>query len=321
MDILEKLAQSHSMKEIYGTLQKAAPTNVSILLEGERGTEKELVARSIHNNSLQKDNTFITVNCSTFTDSLPIDYLFGSEKRVNTGSIEIKKGLFEIANENTLFIDEISELFKPLQVKLLKILNNRTVDRIGGTIPIPVNFRLITSSNKILKKEVEKGNFDEGLFYKLSVVKITIPPLRDRQEDIPYLIDYFIKKVIRKSNGVSKVTGINRKAANILYYYDWKGNVSELENIIEQAVVLSNGPLIIPKDIPSHIHRKSDTTLQLGAIPEGLSLPETLVAVEKRMIEHAMQKSRNVQSEAAKILGIGKSGLNQKLKKHKLYKK
>jgi len=319
MDILKKTAQSQPMKELYRSLQRVAPTNATILLEGERGTEKELVAKSIHYNSLQKDKAFVAVNCSAFTEPLPLTYLFGHEKWVPNGSINIQNGLFELANSGTLFLDEISELPKLLQSKLLMILHEKSVVRVGGTTAIPVDFRLITASNKILEDEVDKGNFNEDLFYKLNVVKMTIPPLRERQEDIPFLIDFFIEKHTQKAEVVSQVTGIDKEATHILYYYDWKGNVNELENIIERSIILSNGPLISPENIPPQIRRRSDTTPTLGAIPEGLSLPKTLVAVEKLMIEHAMQKSKNVQSEAAKILGIGKSGLNQKLKKHKLF--
>jgi len=318
MYILEKLAQNKPMKDLYKTIQKISPTNVSILLEGERGTEKNLIAKCIHENSSQKDNTFLTVNCSTITESSPLTYLFGNENWISNERIDTKKGLLEHADKGTLFLEEISELPQLFQVKLLKVLNTKSVERVGGTTAIPLNFRLITSSHKTLEDEVRKGNFDEGLFYKLNVVQITIPSLRDRQEDIPFLIDYLIKKFIEKSKDVNTVKGIDREAVDVLCYYKWEGNVSELESIIEQAVVLSKGPLIIPKDIPSHIRRRSNSNLNLGAIPESLSLPETLVAVEKRMIEHAMQKSRYVQSKAAKILGIGKSGLNQKIKKYKL---
>ena len=320
MDILKKMAQSRPMKELYRNIQRVAPTNASILLEGERGTEKELVAKSIHYNSLQKAKVFITVNCSTFIEPLPLTYLFGHEQWAPSGSVTSQIGLFELANNGTLFLDEISELPKLLQSRLLRIIHEKNVVRGGGTTSIPVDFRLITASYKNLEDEVEKGNFNEDLFYKLNVVKMTIPPLRERQEDIPFLINFFIEKHTQKSKVVRQVTGIDKEAANTLYYYNWKGNANELENIIEKCVILSDGPLITPENIPSYVRRRSDTTLTLGAIPEGLSLPETLAVVEKRMIQQAMKKSGNIQIEAAKILCIGKSGLNQKLKKYDIDK-
>ncbi|MDD9301541.1 MAG: sigma-54-dependent Fis family transcriptional regulator [Desulfobacter sp.] len=315
------IGKSKPMQELYEIIEKVAPTNASVLIEGESGTGKELVAKSIHYNSLRKNQTLVAVNCSAFAESLLESELFGHEKGAFTGAANMKKGRFELADKGTLFLDEIGELPMPLQVKLLRVLQERTVERVGGTEPIQVNFRLIAATNKNLEEEVKKSNFREDLYYRLNVVKATMPPLRERQEDITLLINHFIQKYTQgpESAGTS-VTGIDKEAAQILCDHEWKGNVRELENVIERAVILSGSNRIAKSDLPPHIRNTPGTPLQLDGIPEGVGLSETLAAVEKRMIQRAMKMSGNVQTKAAQILGIGKSGLNQKLKKFNLDK-
>lgn len=312
------IGKSKPMQELYEIIQKVAPTNASVLLEGESGTGKEMVAKSIHYNSLRKGNPLVAVNCSAFAESLLESELFGHEKGAFTGAANMRKGRFEMADKGTLFLDEIGELSMPLQVKLLRVLQERTVDRVGGSMSIPVDFRLIAATNKTLEQEVKKGKFREDLYYRLNVVKATIPPLRDRPEDVILLINHFIDKYTRNPESPSRVTGASKEAARHLCDYEWKGNVRELENVIERAVILSSGRLITPADLPLHIREHSSATLDLEGIPEGVGLSETLAAVEKRMILRAMKLSGNVQTKAAQILGIGKSGLNQKLKKFNL---
>jgi len=314
------IGKSKPMQELYEIIQKVAPTSASFLIEGESGTGKELVAKSIHYNSLRKNNSLVAVNCSAFAESLLESELFGHEKGAFTGAANMKKGRFELADKGTLFLDEIGELPMTLQVKLLRVLQERTVERVGGTMAIPVDFRLITATNKTLEKEVQRGNFREDLYYRLNVVKTTIPPLRDRREDILMLINHFIKKYTSDSGAVSSVTGIDKETAQILCDHEWKGNVRELENIIERGVILSSGNLICPADLPPQLRLSSGSTLQLDGIPDDIGLSETLAAVEKRMIQRAMKLSGNVQTKAAQLLGIGKSGLNQKLKKFNIGK-
>jgi two-component system NtrC family response regulator len=314
------IGKSKPMQELYEIIKKVAPTNASVLIEGESGTGKELVAKSIHYNSPRKDKSLVAVNCSAFAESLLESELFGHEKGAFTGAANMKKGRFELADKGTLFLDEIGELPMTLQVKLLRVLQERSVERVGGTMAIPVDFRLIAATNKILENEVQKGNFREDLYYRLNVVKTTIPPLRNRKEDTLLLINHFIKKYISETGSVSSVTGIDRKAAQLLCDYEWKGNVRELENVIERAVILSSNQLISPTDLPPQLRQSSGNVLQLDGIPEGAGLSETLAAVEKRMIQQAMKRSGNVQTKAAQMLGIGKSGLNQKLKKFNLDK-
>jgi len=314
------IGKSKPMQELYEIIQKVAPTNASVLIEGESGTGKELVAKSIHYNSPRRDKSLVAVNCAAFAESLLESELFGHEKGAFTGAANMKKGRFEMADKGTLFLDEIGELPMTLQVKLLRVLQERVVERVGGTVAIPVDFRLIAATNKTLEAEVKKGNFREDLYYRLNVVKTTIPPLRDRPEDILLLINHFIEKYTSAEGSVSSVTGIDKQTAQILCDYEWKGNVRELENVIERAAILSSTNLICPADLPPQLRQRSGTTLQLDGIPDGAGLSETLAAVEKRMIQRAMKLAGNVQTKAAQLLGIGKSGLNQKLKKFNLDK-
>ncbi|MCW8799373.1 MAG: sigma-54 dependent transcriptional regulator [Desulfobacter sp.] len=309
------IGKSKPMQALYEIIKKVAPTSASVLVEGESGTGKELVAKSIHYNSIRKDHPLVAVNCSAFAESLLESELFGHEKGAFTGAVGLKKGRFEMADKGTLFLDEIGELPMPLQVKLLRVLQERTIERVGGTVSLPVDFRLIAATNKILEDEVKKGNFREDLYYRLNVVKANIPPLRDRLEDIPLLINHFIEKYTQGPETAGNVTGIDKEAVQRLCDYEWKGNVRELENVIERAVILAPGNTITVSDLPSQIRNPKSGTLQLDGIPDGVGLSETLAAVEKRMILRAMKMSGNVQTKAAKILGIGKSGLNQKLKK------
>ncbi|MCG8551262.1 MAG: sigma-54 dependent transcriptional regulator [Desulfobacterales bacterium] len=314
------IGKSKPMQSLYEIIKKVAPTSASVLVEGESGTGKELVAKSIHYNSMRKDHPLVAVNCSAFAESLMESELFGHEKGAFTGAVGLKKGRFEMADKGTLFLDEIGELSMPLQVKLLRVLQARTVERVGGTVSLPVDFRLIAATNKILEDEVKKGNFREDLYYRLNVVKARIPPLRDRLEDIPLLINHFIEKYTQGPEAAGGVTGIDKEAVQQLCDYEWKGNVRELENVIERAVILAPGSIITISDLPSKIRNPKSGTLQLDGIPDGVGLSETLAAVEKRMIQRAMKRAGNVQTKAAKLLGIGKSGLNQKLKKFNIDK-
>ncbi len=314
------IGKSKPMLDLYNIIEKVAPTNASVLIQGESGTGKELIAKAVHYNSLRKDKPLVAVNCAAFAQSLLESELFGHEKGAFTGAANMKKGRFELADKGSLFLDEIGELPLPLQVKLLRVLQERTVERVGGATPIPVDFRLIAATNKTLEDEVRKGNFREDLYYRLNVVKAVVPPLRHRREDIPLLIRHFIEKYTHGPEAPSSITGIDKEATQVLCDYEWKGNVRELENVIERAVILCSGSQISRTDLSPHIRNPNLNVLQLDGIPQGVGLSETLAAVEKRMIQRAMEMSGNVQTKAAEILGIGKSGLSQKLKKFNLDK-
>ncbi len=312
------IGKSKPMQALYEIIQKVGPSNASILIEGESGTGKELVAKSIHYNSSRKDAPLVAVNCSAFAETLLESELFGHEKGAFTGAATMKKGRFELADKGTLFLDEIGELPLSLQVKLLRVLQEKTIERVGGTQSIPVDFRLIAATNKTLEQEVKQGRFREDLYYRLNVVKAVIPPLRERSEDIPLLINHFIDKYTHDSGTVTGPCEIDPQAVKLLCDHSWNGNVRELENIIERSVILCSNNLITASDLPPHVRGTASATIDLDGIPEGAGLSETLTAVEKRMIQRAMKLSGNVQTKAAQILGIGKSGLNQKLKKFNL---
>ncbi len=314
------IGKSKVMQELYETIKKVAPSSASVLIEGESGTGKELVAKSIHYNSTRKNKPLIAVNCSAFAESLLESELFGHEKGAFTGAAGRKKGRFEMADKGTLFLDEIGELSLNLQVKLLRVLQEKSLERVGGTEPVSVDFRLIAATNKNLEKEVENGRFREDLYYRLNVVKASIPPLRERKEDIPLLVSHFIKKYALDNTSSIEVRGITQEAARLLFDQQWRGNVRELENAIERAVILSSDEDITPADLPLTIRQSVGLGLDLGGIPENAGLSETLSSVEKRMIQRAMTLAGGVQIRAAEILGIGKSGLNQKIKKYGLDK-
>ena len=312
------IGKSRPMQEIYEIIKKVAPSNASVLIEGESGTGKELVAKSLHYNSPRRNKPLIAVNCSAFAETLLESELFGHEKGAFTGASALRKGRFEISDQGTLFLDEIGELPISLQTKLLRVLQEKTIERVGGTLTIPVDFRLIAATNKNLEDEVKNGNFREDLYYRLNVVKTVIPPLRERSEDIPLLIKHFIDKHTNEQQPESKVSGITPEAVKILCDYQWKGNVRELENVLERCILLGSGDMITPSELPLQVRQNVSSFLDLDGIPQDVGLAETLTAVEKRMIQRAMKLSGNVQTKAAQLLGIGKSGLNQKLKKFNL---
>ncbi|MFO7666568.1 MAG: sigma-54 dependent transcriptional regulator [Desulfobacterales bacterium] len=309
------IGKSKVMLNVFETIRKISPSSATVLIEGESGTGKELVAKSIHFNSPRRDKPFIAVNCSALAENLLESELFGHEKGAFTGAISMKKGRFELADGGSLFLDEISELSQGLQVKLLRALQERTFERVGGVKPILVDIRIIAATNRQLKEEVKQGRFREDLFYRLNVINIVIPPLRHRLEDIRLLVDHFIKKYTAERKTGPSITGVNADVERLLYDYTWPGNVRELENVIERAMILCTGDKIGVVDLPKEFKDNVYSPLRFDGIPATAKLYETLELVEKVMIERAMKISNNVQSHAAELLGIGKSGLNQKLKK------
>jgi len=310
------IGKSPKMQNIFELIRKVAPATASILIEGESGTGKDLVAKSIHYNSPRHNHPFIAVNCSALAESLLESELFGHEKGAFTGAVATKKGRFELAEGGTLFLDEIGELSPSLQVKLLRVLQDKVFERVGGLRQVSVNFRLITATNKQLRKEVQKGRFREDLYYRLNVVYIDLPPLRQRLEDLRLLVDHFIGKYAAERRTGDPVNGIEREVEQIFYGYDWPGNVRELENTIERAMVLCPDDIIRVSDLPRHFRNDLTGDLQLKNIPMDAKLFETLADIEKKMILRALTSCNNIQSEAAQLLGIGRSGFNKKLKKY-----
>ncbi|MBF0395421.1 MAG: sigma-54-dependent Fis family transcriptional regulator [Desulfobacterales bacterium] len=312
------IGKSKKMQDLFEMIQKVAPTNATVLIEGESGTGKELVAKSIHFNSQRAKGPYIAVNCSAFNESLLESEIFGHEKGAFTGAIAMKKGRFELADLGTIFLDEIGELSSNLQVKLLRVLQEKNFERVGGVKPISVNIRLIAATNKILKEEVQLGNFRNDLYFRLNVVHITLPPLRDRTEDIRLLTDHFIKKYAVEYKGEKQLKAIDKEVERLFYEYRWPGNVRELENVIERAMILCSGDTIKVSDLSKDFKENASNSLHLEGISVNAKLYDTLEMVERKMIERALKVTNNVQTHAADLLGIGKSGLNQKIKKYRL---
>ncbi|MCP4371104.1 MAG: sigma-54-dependent Fis family transcriptional regulator [Deltaproteobacteria bacterium] len=312
------IGKSKVMQDVYENIRKVAPSSATVLIEGESGTGKELVAKSIHFNSPRRDKPFVAVNCSALAENLLESELFGHEKGAFTGAVAMKKGRFEMADGGTLFIDEIGELSPGLQVKLLRVLQEKIFERVGGVKPVSVNIRVIAATNKNLKNEMIKQNFREDLFYRLNVVHIVLPPLQQRKEDIHLLAEHFIAKYAHENKSDNPVNGIANEVQRLFYDYEWPGNVRELENVIERAMVMCTTDKISEADLPKEFKANAYNTLYLEGIPANAHLDETLDSIEKKMISRALKSTNNVQSEAAKLLGIGKSGLNWKIKKFKL---
>ena len=312
------IGKSKKMRDIFDTIQKVAPSGATVLIEGESGTGKELVARSIHFNGPRREKPFVAVNCSALAENLLESELFGHERGAFTGAVATKKGRFELADGGTLFLDEIGELSPNLQVKLLRVLQEKVFERVGGVRTISVDIRILAATNKDLQQEMQDGRFREDLYYRLNVVHIALPPLKERQDDIRLLVDHFIKKYASERKSAAPVTGVDQEVDRLFYDYNWPGNIRELENVIERVMILCPGEIMRVSDLPKGFKDNVYNTLHLEGIPADAKLYDTLAMIEKALIERALKMSNNVQSHAAALLGIGKSGLNQKIKKYNL---
>jgi len=312
------IGKSKAIRKVFDTIRKVAPSGATVLIEGDSGTGKELVAKSIHFNSQRHDKPYIAVNCSALAETLLESELFGHEKGAFTGAVAKKKGRFELADGGTLFLDEIGELSQNLQVKMLRVLQEKNFERVGGIQPISVNIRIIAATNKNLKEEMLHGRFREDLFYRLNVVHVVLPPLKERKEDIHLLVDHFINKYASERKSAVPVTGVDQEVDRLFYEYSWPGNVRELENLIERVMILCPNDVIRVTDLPQGFKDNIHNALHLEGIPAEAKLYETLAMIEKAMIERALKMADNVQAHAAVVLGIGKSGLNQKIKKYNL---
>ncbi|MEN8689984.1 MAG: sigma-54 dependent transcriptional regulator [Desulfobacterales bacterium] len=312
------IGKSKVMQQVFDTIRKVAPSNATVLIEGESGTGKELVAKSIHFNSPRREKPFVAVNCSALAETLLESELFGHERGAFTGAVSMRKGRFELADTGTLFLDEIGDMSTGLQVKLLRVLQEKVFERVGGTKPIAVNIRVIAATNRNLKEEMKKGRFREDLYYRLNVVHIALPSLKQRQQDIRLLLDHFIKKYADERKHSVPVTGIDPDVERLFYEYSWPGNVRELENLIERLMIMSSGGVITPADLPKSFKETAHDDLYIESVPADAKLYDTLTMIEKTMILRALKKTGFVQSRAAELLGIGKSGLNQKIKKYNL---
>jgi DNA-binding NtrC family response regulator len=294
------VGSSPPMLEVYKLVARVSTGKSTVLLEGESGTGKELVARAIHSNSPRRDRPFMPVNCAALPDTLLESEMFGHEKGAFTGAVGVKHGLFEAAHEGTIFLDEIGDIGPTLQVKLLRVIQEQEVRRVGGTASQKVDVRIIAATNKDLSHMVKEGCFREDLFYRLNVVRIVLPPLRERREDIPTLVHHFLQKVSLTSP--QTIRGFVPETMELLQRYHWPGNVRELENVIERAVSLAHGPLLLPNDLPEVIRQARPAPVQ----EDGLL---TLEELEKRHLMKVLRETGGNKVRAAKILGIDRRTL------------
>jgi two-component system response regulator HydG len=309
----EIVGETSAMRAVFQTIERVAPTDASVYIHGESGTGKELVARAIHERSKRARGPFIRVSCGALTESLLESELFGHERGAFTGAVKRKLGRFELADKGTLFLDEIGDVSPTVQVKLLRVLQERQFERVGGEETITVDVRVISATHRDMKTDVEAGRFREDLFYRLHVVPLEVPPLRERRADIPRLVGHFIAKLGPRTN--PGVTGIDDNALARLQAHAWPGNVRELENVIEQSLVFAEGDRIGTAALPSALKAAAtDTAL---AMPAGnMTLPEILEDLERQLIAKAYDKADGVKTECARILGVKTSALYYKLEKY-----
>jgi Nif-specific regulatory protein len=297
------IGQSPQMREVYQLIARAAPNDATVLIRGESGTGKELVARAIHVNSPRAHKPFIAINCAALTETLLESELFGHERGAFTGAVAQKKGKLELADGGTLFLDEIGELRPELQAKLLRALQERVIERVGGTKPIKINIRVVSATNKDLLRAIREGAFREDLYYRLNVLELVMPPLRERPEDIPLLTSYFVAKYSQKCK--RQVLGVSPEARACLMQYEWRGNVRELENVIERAIVIGSTEMVTPDDLPSPISKMSQPSILQ------LTYHDALREFRKQLGRNALERANGNYTEAAKLLGIHPNNLHR----------
>jgi two-component system NtrC family response regulator len=302
------------MAEVLSTVSRVSASTVSVLLIGESGTGKELIARAIHGAGPRSGKPFVAVNGGALSVGLLESELFGHEKGAFTGAERTRTGRFEAARGGTLFLDEVGDLPAEMQVKLLRVLQERTIERVGSNEPIPVDVRIISATHRDLLDEVGKGRFREDLFYRIAVVTIEIPPLRQRRGDIPLLVEHFIEK--HRSAAGRAAAGFSREAMDLMVRYDYPGNVRELENVVQRCLVLARGDLVTTDDLPPAVLGAANE-VPAGDLDSGASLPARVAALERRAIEEALEEKAGNQTRAAKRLGISERALRYKLAKYR----
>jgi two-component system, NtrC family, response regulator AtoC len=309
---LSMIGSNHKMKRIYQLVDKVAPTDSTVLVTGESGTGKELIAQAIHEASPRAKAPFIKINCAAIPETLMESELFGYEKGAFTGAATAKPGRFELADGGTLFLDEIGEMSTEMQVKLLRVLQDGSFERVGGLRTLKVNVRLVTATNRDLEKEVREGNFREDLFYRLNVVPVSLPPLRDRRDDIPQLIAYFVHKFAERMK--KPVPKVSPESLELLAQFPWPGNIRQLENVIERLIVMAETPEIVADQLPEEIlEYEEERALGPGASLKD-QVKEATRRIEKKAIEEALVETENNVTRAAKKLNISRKGLQLKMK-------
>ena len=297
------IGRSHRMQAVFALVERVARTHSTVLLHGESGTGKELIARAIHFSSARSQQRFLSINCGAMPESLLESELFGHERGAFTGAVRDKKGLFQEAHRGTLFLDEIGEMSPTMQVKLLRALQDRIVRRVGGTAEESVDVRIITATNRDLHERLARGEFREDLYYRINVIPIVLPPLRERREDIPLLVDHFLRKLTTDAGQPPK--RISADAVRMLEAYHWPGNVRELENQIERAVALSISDVIGAADFPAELSAGGPPTAAAERLPiDGLDLERHLERIRAALMRQALERAAGVQTQAAEILGM-----------------
>jgi two-component system response regulator HydG len=305
------IGRSPAMSKLFETMSMVAPSEATVLIVGESGTGKELIANAIHQNSPRGEKALIKVNCAALPETLLESELFGHEKGAFTGAVARKQGRFQLAHNSSIFLDEIAEMAPATQAKILRVLQEREFELLGSTQTIKVDTRVIAATNRNLEEEIQAGRFREDLYYRLNVVTVEVPPMRQRREDIALLADFFLKQYAEKNRRLIK--GFAPRATDLLMRYDWPGNVRELENIIERAVIMARGEVITPLEFPSDLQELDE---ELKAAQVDLSTGRSLKEVEKDMILRTLEETGGNRTHAAKILGISRRTLQLKLKEY-----
>ena len=338
LESLSIIGESQPIRDVFDVVARAAGSQSTVMIYGESGTGKELIARALHMNSPRASQPFIAVNCGAIPHELLEGELFGYEKGSFTGAINTRIGRLELANQGTIFFDEIGDMPTSLQVKLLRVLAEREIDRIGSTKPISIDIRVITATHRNLEESIKEGSFREDLFYRLNIIPINLPPLRERKTDIPLLADHFLKKF----NETRAPKTINDEAMQFLVNYSWPGNIRELANFVERMVVLSIGSTITPRDLPEKVlgdtskekwqpleadeegnpaqilQQSLRQSFHVGIPEEGINLKKTVEEFEKELLLEALEKTGWVKNKAANLLGLNRTTLVEKLKKMKI---
>jgi len=309
---------SRAIKQIFGLIEKVADTDGTVLITGASGTGKELIARALHYNSSRSDKPLVVINCGAVPEALLESELFGHEKGAFTGAHKSRVGRFEMANCGTIFLDEIGEMSPSLQVKLLRVLQEQKFERVGGTKTIHVDLRIVAATNKNLTAAINKEKFREDLYYRLNVIPIKVPGLKQRKSDIPLLIDHFLKKF--QKGRKKKITKFSPEVMDAMYAYDWPGNVRELENVVKRFTILCENSVVIFNDLPDSIRESSQSIQPVKEVilEKDLNLNEAVQSYEKRIILEALEQSSWVKSKAAKLLNINRTTLVAKIKKQNL---
>ena len=307
------VGESPAMQGVFNLVSKVVPTDATVLISGQSGTGKELIAEAIHHNGPRRDQPFVKLNCTAIPDTLLESELFGHEQGAFTGATRRKLGKFELASGGTIFLDEIGDMSLATQAKILRVLQEREIDRVGGTEPIKVDVRIVAATNKDLAKAVEEGAFREDLYFRLDVFSIHLPSLRERLEDLPPLVERCVARFARKLG--KDLKGFSPEAMNFLLAHDWPGNVRELENVVERAAVLAEEPVMGPDCLPSHLVSLEPRVPDVPTLIPGRALDDTLTEIEHRLIRDALRRTGGIQTRAARLLGISERSLWHRVRK------